>query len=79
MLLYKSIASVRDYRDYMKERMKQARNSASTKSKVNTVNKFYKAAAGQSKSPQKLRKDSFVTINKNSSQLRNEEIKLRTT
>ena len=64
-----------DYRDYMKDRMKQARNSTSSKAKVSTVNKFYKPARGHSKSPQKLRKDSSVT---NINHLQSEELKLRT-
>ncbi len=42
MILYKSIASVKEYRDYIKDRMKQARNSSAIHSKVSTVNTKYK-------------------------------------
>ena len=42
MILYKSIASVKEYREYMKERMRQARTGQNAKAKVNTVNANYK-------------------------------------
>lgn len=34
MILYKSIASVKDYREYIKERMKKVRDSSKIESKV---------------------------------------------
>ncbi len=42
MLLYKSVAAVQSYyRDYMKEKMRKARDNSLAKARVNTVNKQY--------------------------------------
>ena len=43
MILYKSIASVKDYREYLKDRMKQARDSSRAKARVSTINKKYRS------------------------------------
>ena len=41
MIVYKSISAVKEYREYMKEKMRKARDSHNIKAKVSTVNKTY--------------------------------------
>ena len=41
MIVYKSISAVKEYREYMKEKMRRARDYQNIKAKVSTVNKNY--------------------------------------
>ena len=47
MILYKSIAAVKEHREYMKDKMRKARDYSNTKSKINNVNKVYKKGKGK--------------------------------
>ena len=42
MLVIKSIEAVKEEREYLKDKMRLARNNSSVKAKVSTVNKNYK-------------------------------------
>lgn len=41
MIVYKSISAVKEYREYMKDKMRKARDYQHIKAKVSTVNKGY--------------------------------------
>ena len=66
MILYKSVTAVKEYRQYMKDRMKKARDSSSVKAKVSTVNTLYsgnKAAQQRANSTKKNSSISRSTTN----------------
>ena len=42
MIVYKSISAVKEYREYMKDKMRRARDHNNAKAKVSTVNKKYR-------------------------------------
>lgn len=50
MIVYKSISAVKEYREYMKDKMRKARDSHNVKAKVSTVNKSYLKRKAGSKS-----------------------------
>lgn len=55
MIIYKSMASIHSYREYIKDKMRRARDNSLSKAKVSTINKKY------------LGKKSHEKLNKNSS------------
>lgn len=42
MLVIKSIGAIKEHREYLKDKMRQARDNSQVKAKVKTVNKNYK-------------------------------------
>ena len=50
MIVYKSISAVKEYREYMKEKMRRARDYQNVKAKVSTVNKNYQKRKASARS-----------------------------
>ena len=62
MILFKSVESIKEYREYMKDKMREARERNIVRPKISTVNKKYKkpVASARPRSAAEVLKESIM-------------------